>query len=389
MDVVVLDKDFRQMYRIDNYISLIWTERYYEAGDFELYMSPQDDFLDFVLQNGLRGEVLYFKIAASDRVMMFETMEVTTNPEEGGRLKITGSSLEKILDRRIYWEGYNMAEAKELSTFLYDCLYNNVTNPKDSNRKISNFIFSKNEWTILNKNIKTLPKEYLSETIYEMISEQCRYNNYGFKVLLSTDNHFDFVLYKGVDRSPMGAVTNPIRVDNLVTVSPMYDNLSESKYLGSNSDFKNVTLIEAQGKPKEEGDPDRIFKTKSKAEKLSGLNRREIYTDARNISWKKSDYTSDESVDKDELITDEEFDKLVMASGEETLENHHLTVAFEGMIEPNVSFIYGVDYSLGDVIYIVDEYGTEGSARITEVIRSYDDSGKDMSFTLEEQGMFN
>ena len=40
----------------------------------------------------------------SEHVMIIEDMTITTDVEEGKRLKITGSSLEKILDRRIVWE---------------------------------------------------------------------------------------------------------------------------------------------------------------------------------------------------------------------------------------------------------------------------------------------
>lgn len=381
MEVNVLDKDFKSTYVIDDYISLLWVERYYEAGECEILMSPKKDFLDYILSEQRAGDI-YFRIKDSDRVMMLDTIEITTDPDTGNRLKINGKSLEMILDRRIYWEGYKLWESQELSSFLYYCLHFNVTNPEDANRKISNFIFSEANWPVMGQNVLTITKEYLSETIYEMISEQCRYNNYGFKVLLTPNNQFEFMLYKGVDRTPIGSEKN------YVIISPKYDNLSESDYLRSNSNFKNVTLIEAKG----QGENERIFKTKSLNDlNFSGLNRREVYTDARNISWNKADYTTTGSSDSDkkELLTNEEFQNLMFYSGTETLENHGYTVAFDGLIEPNVSFIYGIDYDLGDVVYIVDKYGVEGKARITEVTKSYDGSGNNLSFTLEDQDVIN
>lgn len=383
MDVEVLDENFRTFYVIDDYISLLWVERYYEAGEFELLMGPKEDFLYELWSRVTMVEDVYFRIKDSDRVMILDTAEITTDQEEGKRVKIKGNSLEIILDRRIYWGGFKLWESQELSSFLWYCLYFNVTDPKDTNRRISNFRFSDVDWPVMGEGVMTLNKEYTSETIYEMISEQCKYNSYGFKVLLTPDNHFEFVLYKGVDRTPIG------NQNDYVIISPKYDNLSESNYLRSYSNFKNVTLIEAKGQAENE----RIFKTKSLADlNYKGLRRREVYTDGRNISWNKSDYTTIDSSNSEknkEKLTNAEFQNLMFESGQETLEDHGLTVAFEGVIEPNVSFIYGVDYNLGDIVYVVDQDNTQGKARITEVTRSYDESGDDMSFTLEDQDVID
>lgn len=379
MDVEVLDRNFRTKRILDDYISLIWTERYYEAGDFEIYMAPDIEFLDELLQEQMLGDI-YFRIKDSDRVMMMDTIEITTDQDEGGRLKITGNSLEIMLDRRIYWEGFKMWEAQHLGSILYYCLEFNVTEPDDPNRKIPNFRFENHEymWPPMYEGVFALTKEYLSETIYEIICEQCKYTKYGFKVLLTDDNHFDFILYKGVDRTPLG------NENNYVIVSPKYDNLSESNYIRSNTNFKNVTLIEAKGMKENE----RIFKTKTRNNATySGLNRREIYTDGRNISWKKENYTS--ANDKDGWLTNAEFQNLMFEAGLNTLSDHPVTIAFEGLIEPNVTYVYGKDYNLGDIVYIVDKYETEGKARITEVVKSYDSSGRDISFTLDEQDVLN
>ena len=37
MEVLVLNTEFESVAIIDTFESLIWTDRYYEAGDFEIY----------------------------------------------------------------------------------------------------------------------------------------------------------------------------------------------------------------------------------------------------------------------------------------------------------------------------------------------------------------
>lgn len=377
MEVAVLDENFNTIYVIDDYISLLWVERYYEAGEFELVMAPKENFLDDMYRRV--RDIAYLRIRDSDRVMILDTIEITTDPETGGRLKLTGKSLEIILDRRIYWEGFKLWKSQELSSFLWYCLQYNVTAPTDPARKIPNFRYSEKNWPSMGKHALTTMKEYSSETIYEMISEQCKFSKYGFKVILASDNWFEFVLYKGVDRTPKGSQSN------YVIVSPKYDNLSESNYLSSSSDYRNTALIEAKGQAENE----RIFKVKTKGDlTYSGLARREVYTDGTDISWNRKDYTGLDSDNKN-LLTNEEFQAMMFEAGATTLEEHTHIVAFEGIIEPNVSFVYGEDYNLGDIVYIVDKYGAEGSGRITEVTKSYNASGNDISFTLEDQEPFN
>ena len=50
-------------------------------------------------------------------------------------------------------------------------------------------------------------------------------------------------------------------------------------------------------------------------------------------------------------------------------------VSFSGEVEPNVNFIYGTDYFLGDIVTIRNEYGISVRARIVEVQEVYDDNG--------------
>ncbi len=49
--------------------------------------------------------------------------------------------------------------------------------------------------------------------------------------------------------------------------------------------------------------------------------------------------------------------------------------SFDGEVEPNYSYRYGVDYGLGDRVQVSNAYGITSSAQITEVIETFDTNG--------------
>jgi len=102
----------------------------------------------------------------------------------------------------------------------------------------------------------------------------------------------------------------------------------------------------------------------------------EIYVDARDIS---SDTESG-------TIPDTEYNALLVSRGQEKLAEAPMELNYTGQIEPTVNFIYGTDYELGDIIEIINEFGTANAARITEIIESWDENGHTIvpTFNTEE-----
>ena len=45
MEVTLLDDNFEELYVLDVFKSLIWTDRYWKCGDFEIVVSPVTDVL--------------------------------------------------------------------------------------------------------------------------------------------------------------------------------------------------------------------------------------------------------------------------------------------------------------------------------------------------------
>ena len=46
MNVYVLNQEFQSVGIVDVFNSFLWTDRYYECGDFEIYTEANQDILD-------------------------------------------------------------------------------------------------------------------------------------------------------------------------------------------------------------------------------------------------------------------------------------------------------------------------------------------------------
>ena len=95
------------------------------------------------------------------------------------------------------------------------------------------------------------------------------------------------------------------------------------------------------------------------------MARRELYTDARDIQSEVDDRT----------LTDAEYNAQLDQRGREKLAENPATRSFEGQVEAVKTFIYGEDFSKGDIVQIINEYGIEATVRVTEFVRCQDTTG--------------
>lgn len=344
MELLILDKNFDSSETLDIFESLIWTDRYYECGDFELYMPANEKVLTMLPQ----GYYLYLR--DSEHVMVVEDTEIETDTEEGAHLKITGRSLESILERRIIWNRTVLSGSFQQG--IKKLLDENVISPSDASRKISNFVFKESS----DERITSLSvdAQYFGENLYDAISDLCKSENIGFKIILDGTN-FVFSLYMGEDRSYNQEV-NPY-----VIFSPGFDNLMNSNYIESDKTLKNVTLVAGEG----EGSERKTVSVFSGEEIQNGLDRRELFTDASGVSTMVDGQT----------ISDQEYTSQLSQKGYEELAKNKTTISFEGEVDPSGTYEYDKDYFLGDVIQIANEFGCQARSQITEFIRSQSDTG--------------
>ena len=346
MDVWVLNTDFEAVGIIDYYISLIWTERYAEAGDFELYLKSDSSVFDIVQQ----GYYLYLK--GAKMTMIIEQIEIQTDVEDGNELIITGRSLESILDRRIIFPQTNL-EGK-LQNGIQQLLNENLISPTDTDRKIDLFVFDESTDTAITD--LQLKAQYTGDNLYDTICAICAAYNIGFRVTLGTDNKFHFSLYSGTDRSYD-------QEDNTYVVfSAKFDNLKSSNYLESDKNLKTVTIVAGEG----EGTDRKTKTVESSVGAGSGMFRRELFTDARDLSTTTS---------SSETMSEEAYMAKLEQRGLEKLAEKVSVISFEGEVENGQTFTFDTDYYIGDIVQLINEYKREGTVRVTELVRSIDTSG--------------
>lgn len=339
MEIYFLDDNFERQAVLDVFTSLIWTKRYYTFGDFELYAPATTELTNFI------NTYPYVCRDDDDTVMIIENVEISTNAETGDYYIITGRSLESIIERRIVWNQTTINEQNPAGG-VYWLLDNNICRYADEARKIPGFTVDNSFATV-----GTLKTQITGTNLLEAISTICKKFGFGFKTTVSGGN-IVFSCYEGS------------MVE--VTFSKEFDNIITSNYYRKTENYKNVALIAGEG----EGTARRRTSVNNDTE--SGLSRREIYVDARDISSNEGE------------IEDEEYLYLLATRGAETLKENTIVTGFESEVEPNMTYYYKTDYNLGDIVTVDNGYGVVATPRIIEIIESWSDVGYNVVPTFEE-----
>lgn len=347
MEALIMDKDFKSVAVIDDYESFIWTDRYTGYGDFELYAPVSAAFFNFTKDG------YYIWSAESEHLMTIEKNYIKSDAEDGSHVIVTGRSLESILDRRIIWTQTTLSGS--LQDGIKKLLTENIISPSDEKRRIPNFVFKESTDEAITK--LTVDAQYTGDNLYDAIKSLCETNELGFKVILNSDLKFEFSLYFGADRS-----YNQKKLPYVI-FSPNFENLVNSNYYESSAELKNVALVGGEG----EGS-DRKFKSvygNGVQEFPSGMDRRELFVDARDLSTKTSDKT----------LSATEYNAQLEQRGYDKLGENTKATGFEGDIENTEMFSYGKDFFVGDIVQIQNEYKIKATTRVVEVVISDSSTG--------------
>lgn len=345
MELLIMDENFAGVSTLDIFESLIWTDRYYACGDFEIYMPCSENMLSTLKQD------MYLYLRESEHIMIIEDIQIDTDVEDGAHLTVTGRSLESILDRRVIWNLTTLSGG--LQAGIKQLLNENAISPSDPARQIPNLVFEDSTDSKITN--LALNAQYYGENLYDVICEVCESNEIGFKITLNESNQMVFSLYAGTDRS-YEQTENPY-----VIFSPGFDNLLNSNYISSKKTLKTVTMITGEG----EGSDKKKAVAECSNGAGSGLNRREMHTDASGIS----------QTDGENTISDEAYTALLQRQGIDELAQNTRTESFEGEVSSGRTYTYGTDYFMGDIVQNVNEFNIEATSRVTEYIMSQDESG--------------
>lgn len=337
VELVILDQNLIAVDVIDQYESLIWTDRYYEAGDFEIYTAAS-------IKNLQKYQEDYYIISdETEHGMIIESNEIDCDLETGNHLIVSGRSFESMLERRIVWEQTTVSGS--LPEAVRKLLNDNVINPKISQRKISNFLFEDPPEDSPLYQI-TVSAEYTGDTVYSAIQALCQSVECGFEVILNNKNEFVFRLYQGTDRSYEQDL-NPY-----VIFSPSFDNIVTSDYIESKKEYYNIALVAG------EGEGAARTTTVVGDQEATGMLRRELYVDARDINSQEGNYIPN-----------------LQQRGEEKLAEHKIDKTFEGEVDAIRIYKYRENFFMGDLVQLESEYGHNSRARVLEFVYSDDRDG--------------
>lgn len=344
MEIYVLEQDLSMLDVMDSATSVIWTPRYYDVGDFEIYMPA-------TLKNvGLFIENRYVVRENSKMVGIIENVNIKTDAENGNYLTVSGRCLKSLLERRIIWGQTNLNGKTELA--LRRLITENAISPQNDARKIPGLTLGE-----IKGFEETIDMQITGDNLLNKVIEICKSSNIGWEVYLKgSDLVVDF--YKGVDRSYSQSVIP------YVVFSPEFDNLLLTETKIDVAASKNVALVAGEG----EG----TARTTTTIGEAAGLSRREMFVDARDIS------------SNDGEIPSSEYIKLLQSRGIEKLAEQHETLSIAGEALDGYGFEFNKDYFLGDIVAVSNEYGIRANSRIIEVIECEDENGRVLLPTFED-----
>lgn len=324
------DKDYDQLAVIDQFKSLVVNRRYYKANDFELKLALSMDHLNYLLKgNALRiGDVFYY--------INYAAVENLAD----GLLVVKGVSMAGLLSNRIIWENYSKSARPE--TIARELLLRHAVNPSNLDRKLQQVTVAGDV------NLTGINIQYQNSygVLKEEVEKLCETHDFGFKE--ESQDPFipnsHIVFYKGRDLSKSVEFTTDA------------ENILSESYESSDYDERNVALVAGEGEGTE--------RTTLAVGDSSGLDRKELYVDARDLQ------TDNEGI----TMTQAEYQKALQERAEAKLAEYKAVLILDGDINVhNQLYEYGVDYDIGDVVRRSSPtFNLSYNARITEIQEIYE-----------------
>lgn len=364
MEPFTLTRDYRKKDIIDGFNSIIWTEKYYGDSQVELVVPLTKNMIDKLSVGTFLG------LEESKELMILETGNI-----ENGKLKLSGISVLKWLNNRFirtsashedrYWyiEGtpgwilwamvYNMCVG---GPYLDGTTPIGISNP-------SQFILPGLGLYDYDKSGTSLKVGIPYGALYDAMLEFAQTYEIGMQIILDTSSTtpLQFRSYKGLDRTSTQTELPVVRF------SSEMDSLSDIKEVQSISKLMTQVYAFAPGLKPDEGQPD--LRTTPGISIRAG----EEYTgfDLRAKMIFAEDITTDQVGGSSATLLD-----ILNNRANTELTNNKYIKTVDGEIVPDAQFQYGFHYNLGDIIEVEGDTGTIQKSRITEYIRSHDNSGE-------------
>lgn len=379
MQVFTLDRKFLRRDTIDQFHSIIWTERYYGDSEVELVVPATIEMIQKLPTS------TFLSIDKSNEVMILETMNIEDN-----KLKLTGISLLPWLNNRFIrldpkheitsWElGVNPGETP--GWMLWAIIYymccagspylNGTTNtgiPLAQQAQLVIPGLGLKDYDKSGMNVKTVVPY---GPVYDAMREIATTYEIGMQITLesATDASYSlgFRSYKGLDRTSSQTIYPPVRF------SPEMDSLTDIKELQSIAALKTLVYAFAQGLESQAGLTTTPGEARLTGTQYTGFDLRALM-EFENLTI---DQVGGRTNPAPKIPGDPAMVVTVLnTKAATTLEANGSIKAVDGEIVPTNQFKYGIDYNLGDIIEVQGNSKVVQTSRVTEYIRAQDEAGE-------------
>ena len=351
---LVLDENYELDAIIDDYKSVIWAERFYENGDFEIYC-PNNSYNYNALSVVTVWNTPRFIMRADDhtKVGIITDVQYVHSVDDGDMIICKGKTDDYLLHYRVIYEqstyvgNYEYAVRHMVRNALID------SESHITARQMSNFKLG--AWATINDNVQLqFQGDYLDEAISKLSKER----GYGYQIDFDPENN-DFVFK---------VVKSMVRPE--IIFSTALDNLLSSEYNIGSVPNTVYAIGEGTGANKYVGVYD-VYASQS------GINRKEFYVNAEKVSTNAESFNA--------LTYENLLRNRAKESFWDKFKNNETT---KSSVAPN-SYKLGIDYWLGDVVKVVIDAGDQGhekkvlSQKIIETVECWDENGYTCEPTFE------
>lgn len=364
MQADVLNSSMDVIGVVDDFKSFIWTERCRSYSEFEIETTATKEHID------LFQPKCYISLPESDKLMIIDTIEYSSNADQENLMLISGKSLEYILHKRIIWADTILSGSVQDS--IKKLLNENAISPSNSKRVLPRLRFKASTDSRITSLTFEEETQYWTDNLYDTIAELCVQYKICFKVSLTSDDYFEFELFHGEDR------TYDQNENFAVVFSPEYGNLMSSKFVKSIADIKNAALVVGEKRTEtleiNDVSTSKDIQYTSEIEgSETGLDREELYVDQTSLSM----FVNDIAVPKERYVA------RLKSKGETALSETTKESAMEAELDFNGQFQYGRDYWIGDILEVENAVGVRLKVQITEFMRCQDTTGDHLSPEFE------
>ena len=361
MEPYTLDRNFQKKDVIDEFSSIIWTERYYGDGQVEFHVPISLEMISKLPMGS------FFGIDESDEIMILETMNI-----KDGKIKITGISILPWLNNRFvrtsathkdrYWYIESETPGKALWTIVYNMC---CAGSPYLNGTIPTGITDPEQLVIPELGLDDYDESGVPikigvpyKEVYAALREIATTHEIGMKIIFdpSRTPALGFRSYKGLDRTSEQTEYPSVRF------SSQMDSLTDIEELQSIAAFKTLVYSFAPGL--ESPLPTTPGKSALTGPQYTGFDLRALQIFAEDIT---TDQVGGNATTLLDILNNRARDELV---------KNKFVATVDGEIVPDNQFKYGIHYNLGDIIEVEGNTGNVQKARVTEYIRSQDSSGE-------------